>query len=672
MEVNLRETERLAFFKDLYEEAKAYSSVTGEEMIRRYEQYKGSKAIDGSSEDAGYVRNITYELIESQITSYIPNAAVTPQMASDKRVRNAKSIETYLRNMKNALPFEEMNDIDERYTYIYGGSVWLIEWDESITTHTTVGGIKISVLSPQQFVPQPGLYRIDDMEYLFVTFETTREDIVRRYGVSPEVAEEAESEEYSAEDKTATLVVCYFKNDEDKICQYIWSGDTEIKLVEDYWARKRYKCKRCGKRKELCGCDSPELELMNEEFEEVEREIKLTSGEVISPTCQVIENGIPLVDYVDMPLQDQNGLAVFSADSLNLPAISRLAVPRTEPTRLPFYTPTFFPVVIRKNTSEEKNLFGQSDCDFIRPEQQAINKVETRILQKLLRSGVYPVLPDDANVTLNNSVFGTVIRAKPGQQNAYSVVDTSVDISRDIVEANRIYDNAKRIMGISDSFQGQYDASAKSGVAKQVQVSQSAGRLNSKRQMKNAAYADIYRIIFQLSLAYADEPRPSVYKDAAGRLQNSEFLRYDFFERDEAGEWYVDDRYLFEADPSMGAEYSRERLWETNMANFRAGAYGDPSLPETQLIYWQNMESAHYPWASENVERLRMLIERTKREASLEQRIADLESELAGREEYEKELIGAAKEEISEREAYASDIRAAAEKDIAAARKGKV
>ena len=71
----------------------------------------------------------------------------------------------------------------------------------------------------------------------------------------------------------------------------------------------------------------------------------------------------------------------------------------TVPTRLPLYRPTRFPIVIRKNTSEEKSLFGQSDCEFIRPQQQEINKIESRILMKLMRSGVTPILPDDAEIT---------------------------------------------------------------------------------------------------------------------------------------------------------------------------------------------------------------------------------------------------------------------------------
>ena len=220
MKIDVTDSNKLAFFQDLYNEARSYSDKLYEKLNQNIEQYKGSKKIDGSEVDAKQVRNITYELVESQVTSYLPTPAVSPKMYNDRNERNAKSIETLLRNKRNELPFEKLNDIDERFNPIYGGSIWLIEWDNSITTHNTVGDVKISCLSPKKFTGQPNIYDVKEMEYCFIEFETTKEDIVRKYGVAPEVADETESEENS-DDKTATLYVCYYKNDADKVCQYI-------------------------------------------------------------------------------------------------------------------------------------------------------------------------------------------------------------------------------------------------------------------------------------------------------------------------------------------------------------------------------------------------------------------------------------------------------------------
>ena len=213
--------------------------------------------------------------------------------------------------------------------------------------------------------------------------------------------------------------------------------------------------------------------------------------------------------------------------------------------------------------------------------------------------------------------------------------------------AERQYDQAKRILGITDSYQGQYDSSAQSGKAKQLQIQQAAGRLDSKRQMKNAAYAEIDKIIFQYYLAFADEPRPAVYKDAMGRMQNVIFNRYDFIERDEAGVYYYNDEFLFSCDATVDVDKQRDLLWQENRQNFQQGAYGDPSLPQTQLIFWLNMEKAHYPFAHDNVERLREEIARQQELAQMQaqlqqkdQQIAAQMGEIEKRAGYENYLIG--------------------------------
>lgn len=646
MKIQLNGNTKLSFFQDLYNEARTYAEELYYKLTQNLEQYKGSKKIDGSGVDATQVRNVTYELVESQVTSYLPNPSVSPKMWSEKNERNAKSIETLLRNKRNELPFEKLNDIDERFNPIYGGSVWFVEWDNSITTHNTVGDVKISCLSPYRFTGQPSIYDVKEMEYCFIQFETTKEEIVRKYGVSVSVADETENDD-NADDKTATLYVCYYKNDRDKICQYIWSGETELSDIEDYYARKRYVCTKCGKRKELCSCDKPKFELLDEEYEEIGRNIVRSDGSVIPIESPVIKDGQVVMETVKQQAVTERGELVFDDSSgINLPMLVDVQVPKTEPTRLPFYTPNIMPIVIRKNTSEEDSLLGQSDCEFIRPQQQAINKIESRITEKLLGAGVYPIVPEDMPIELDNTIFKRVFRTKQSNYKLFGKLDLQVDISRDIAQSERLYDQAKRILGITDSFQGQYDASAQSGKAKQIQVQQAAGRLDSKRQMKNAAYAEIDQIIFQYFLAYADEPRPAIFKDAQGRLQNRMFNRYDFIEQDEAGEWYYNDEYLFSADASIDVDKQRELIWEENRKNFQQGAYGNPQLPQSHLIFWQNMEQAHYPWAHENVERIREEIAQQQQLAAMQEQIAGLQKELetekgnrTGYEDYLKTMI---------------------------------
>ncbi len=556
---------RLAFFRDLYQKSKnAYADKLAA-YEKNMKQYKGSLEIDGSQEKASTVRNITYEIIESQISSEIPLPKAEPSCYSETRERNAKSTERLLTSIRNKLDFESLNDIDERYTYIYGGSVYYVEWDNSARLGREVGAVRIVCLPPRALIPQPNISDIADMEYLFLRFTTTRYELMHKYGVGEEEAALAECEFESEEDgmpddeDTVSVIIAFYRDRDSDICKYVFSGSLVLEDVEKYYYRKTEYCKFCGEARGACRCKKAAYELRNNVFEEL--------GNLTRPeTEREILRGLK--------------------------------------EKIPYYVPKSFPVVIRKNTSSDSELFGQSDCEYIRPEQQAINKIESRILQKLLRAGVTPIVPEDASISLNNSVFGQIIKMKPGESLAqYGKVDTTPDISQDIMEAERLYDHSKRILGISDALQGLDTEKNESGYARQLRISQATGRLQSKKKMKHGAYAALDRIIFEHYLAFADEPRSLVYKDAYGRVHNTEFCRYDFIEYDsDYDEFYYNDAYLFSVDMNTGAEYQREALWERNLENLKSGALGDPSARSTLLRYWQSQERAHYPFARENVE----------------------------------------------------------------------
>lgn len=587
---NLTKEERLEFFRTLYENAKNACSEEHSLYERHLNQYKGSKELDGARESAGTVRNITYEIIESQISSDIPAPKVDSAYYSERRTRNARSIERLLSSLRDRLPYEELNDIDERYTYIYGGSVWYAEWDNSVKIGKEVGGVKLYCLSPASFIPQPNIPSVSDMEYCFLKFITTKSELSRKYEIPYEELENAEctfeGENPSFDTDTVTVISAFYKDEAGEIGRFIFSGELLLSDMPEYYKRKVAICDECSATRENCRCKKKKFTEKNIDFEELSKDKILSSGGIISAYSPKNEGGF---------LAEGNDGFIM------------------EKTRIPYYTPKSFPIVIRKNTSLEGSLFGQSDCEYIRPEQQAINKIESRILQKLLRAAVTPIVPEDASISTNNSVFGQVIKMKPGESvSQYGKVDTTPDISQDIAEAERLYEHSKRILGISDALQG-YDTRNESGYARQLKISQASGRLESKRKMKYTAYAALDRLIFEQYLAFADEVRILVYKDAYGRIHNAQFDRYDFIEYDiESGKYYYDDAYLFSVDLNGGAEYQREALWQRNLENLRAGTLGNPEDNVTLLRYWQCQERAHYPHARENVEYFTLAIENEK------------------------------------------------------------
>ena len=577
---------RLDFFSTLYERALTAAQETFSECERNMRQYMGDTAIDGSTEAALTVRNITYEIVESQVSSDIPMPKADASSYSESRERNAASIERLCRAVRMRLPFDELNDIDERYTYIYGGSVWYVEWDNSSEYLGEVGTVKVHCLSPKDIIPQPGIFKIEDMEYLFLKFTTTKGELSRSYGKSAEELDAAElCYEYDTgvpEGDAVNLIVCFYKDDDGDVCRYLFTGDVELSHLPKYYYRKGRICPKCGAAEGECECGVKAAE-GNLLYELLSDDVFSAGGSVLRASTPITEGGAPVI---------KNGEV------------------QKKRTSLPYYVPKHFPVVVRKNTSREASLFGGSDCEYIRPEQQAINKVESRILQKLLRSGITPIVPEDATISINNSVFGQIIKMKPGETvSQYGTVDTTPDISQDIAEAERLYEHSKRILGISDAFQGISESSNESGYARQLRISQSSGRLESKKKMKHTAYAALDRIIFEHYLAFADETRCLDYKDAFGRVRSISFNKHDFLVYDPEERCFrYDDTYIFSVDLNGGSEYQRETLWQRNLENLNAGTLGDPHSPITLLRYWQCQERAHYPYARDNVEYFTELI----------------------------------------------------------------
>lgn len=546
MIINRQNNERLKKFSMLYECAKRAYGETEERLERNLEQYRGSQAIDGSIENACTVRNITYELIESALSPDVPFARVDTESYSEKGEKLAAATERLLYKTREKLPMDEINDQNERSTYVFGGSLLLVEW---VGTEGEEG-VRVRCISPRDFIPEPGVGRIEDMNYCFLRFITTKGELISRYGISEDDIHLADSGyewgDALALDDTVSLIITFYKNDDGRIGRFVFSGSLTLSDEVDYYG---------------------ELYSKNE----------ILSGES--------------KEYENISLQKPDG-------TLEIIKVKR-------------YRPKEFPIILRKNISSEGELLGTSDADTLRGVQQAINKIESRIMQKLLRAGVTPIMPEDASVSLSNAIFGQVIKIRSGESaSQYGTVDTTPDISQDIKEADRLYDQAKRMIGISDTYQGIDQNKVESGYAKSLRIAQSQGRLESKRRMKNIAYERLYKMIFQHYLAFSTARHPLVYKDGFGRIMDTSFDRRDFIVQGDGGEYYFYDDLVFTTDNDLFAEYQREALWERNLENLNSGTLGDKSDPRTLLRYWQFQEKAHYPNAKENVEYFKKAIEK--------------------------------------------------------------
>ena len=564
-----------------------------QKMDRRQAYYTGDHSIPAASgaskaKDATNVRNIVYELIESQVDSTVPQPRVTAIHPEDREL--ARKIEALLLNQIRLLNFKELNDLQERTVPIQGGDYWQVEWDPNAGFHCTLGDLSVCERHPKQVIPQPGVYDVEKMEYIFVLVSQSREYLERRYGVKIEEESESDVSARTADGEyvegLVTQNIVYFRNREGGIGLFSWVGDQTLEDLEDYQARRGEGCCECGTRRtaEICPvCGSKKFRQAPLEAQELERDITLADGTLVP----ALEPGEP------EPVKNPDGS--IQTDLLTGEPIWQEGPPVR--TTIPYYKPNAFPLVLRRNVRLFGQLLGSSDVDVIEDQQIAVSKFGTKIEEKLLKGGSYVTLPEGVNVETTDRELKVLRMRNPADKSMIGVVNVQVDTSRDqnMLETN--YAWAKSTLGITDAFQGKYDASATSGTAKQFSANQSAGRLQSKREMKNQSYAKLYKLMFQFMLAYADEPYPLTYQQPDGQQQFTHFDRYDFLKRDAAGEFYWCDEFIFEVDPASNLASNRETLWSMIDVKYQAGAFGPINELQSQYRLWTLLAETGYPHA---------------------------------------------------------------------------
>lgn len=610
--------ERLSVNESAYEDEQA-------RMTLREELYAGSSTIRAivakdQKTETPHVRNICAELIEAQVDSNIPAPKVTARRKQDEL--KAKLIEDMLRNELDRLPFEQINDMMERTVPIQGGAALLLEWDNTQRTHTTVGELAIRVLHPRKIVPQDGVYTgVEDMDYIILKMPQTKAYIKRRYGV--DVSDESEDDpeikgdDGGPSDDMVTQYMAYYRNQNGGIGLFSWVSDYVLIDLEDYQARRLKKCATCGAMEpaeDLESLDAPTVDgtppggpgTMTRKGRKACPYCGGTKWESEAQDSEELPNPVTRSD--GSTIGGMVGRVVLDEtmeDAMGLP----MPVTVPEPMRVPYYKPNIYPVILQKNVSVYGKFLGDSDLDKIADQQNSTNRLEAKILDKLLKSGSFVTLPSAAHIDNNAEDMKTLRPDSPADMAMIGVYTLEGDVQQDMAYLAQIYEEARQVIGITDSFQGRADRTATSGKAKEFAAAQSAGRLESKRVMKNAAYAALFEAMFKFKLAYCDEPRPVTAHDDQGNPVYEEFNRWDFLEQDEAGEWYWNDQFLFSTDDTAPLANNREAMWQEARMNLQTGAFGDPTNLQTLILFWSQMETLHYPMAAEAKQYLEQQLE---------------------------------------------------------------
>ena len=239
---------KLRKWQNRFEIARTAYSQHRSDMDTYEDYYNGTRELQPNpntnrapKKKASNVRNIVYELIESQGDNSIPMPKVRAIHPEDEEL--AKNIEHALYNEITKALYKDINDLQERTTPIQGGDFFHVEWDPNAGMHCTLGDVHVEELHPKQVIPQPCVTEIEKMDYIFLIFTQTKEFIKKKYGVDVKDAAEERPEIRNAEDTTynddvVSQIVAYYKNDKGGIGMFSWVEDYILVDLEDYQERK--------------------------------------------------------------------------------------------------------------------------------------------------------------------------------------------------------------------------------------------------------------------------------------------------------------------------------------------------------------------------------------------------------------------------------------------------
>lgn len=515
----------------------------------------------------------------------------------------ADIVENLLRDVMDRLPMERINDEGERISPVQGGHGLLVDWLDSVSGRDWLGDLRVQLIHPRCIVPQAGVYQVADMDWLFLKTPQTRRQIRVNYGVELEGENESDPEARRLGDgpdtteEVVTMVTAYYRNKSGGIGRLRWVNDTVLEDLDDCQVRRIHRCKACGgvgdgRRCSYCG--STRFETDTEEDEVLTEDITLRDGTVIPAMSMVRDElGQPVLEELT-----EGGDVLPQLRASGGPAVRHARLVQA-PTRIPYYKPDVYPLVVRKNVSLPGRFFGGSDIDAIADQQNTLNKLSTKINAKVLDGGSFTTVPENGGVFIDDR-DNRILRVKSAaQMEMIQTYNTQVDVSADLALRAQIYEEARQTIGVTDSMQGRKDPTATSAVAKEFSAQQAAGRLESKRIMKQAMYQDLFEAIFKFFLAYCDEPRSIRRTNEHGDVSYQVFDRHDFLYQDEAGEWRYNTDFLFSCDSAAPLATDRQSLWKEARMNLQQGAMGPVSEVTTLIRFWTQMEKLHYPMAGD-------------------------------------------------------------------------
>ena len=509
------------------------------------------------------LRKMIYELIESKVDNSIPAPHLQPRRKED--IVLCETTENYLKFEMDRMLTEQENDKSERATYIDGTSWYKICWDNLDNTYERSGDLRVEVLLADQVVPEPA---VTDYRLLNYIFEKQQVSLARIWDIYHRLIIPVETG-----NSTATVITYYYKNKNGVIGRFMYAEHSRqvISWDEDWQIRKVRKCTACdtiNPTGSVCrNCGGTSFRYKNADIEIAEEDI------------YTLKNPYAEGDTND-PTQNARGDLFIEAG-----------------TEIPFYQVRVLPFVPRLSISSLNSLYGVSEVAVLLDMQDSVNKILTKVEDKVLKSGTILTKPDKIKLNDKDETFKVLGVRSQEEAAMVQAKQALADVSQDIAAAQLFYESARASSGVTESYQGNRDTTATSGKAKEISALQSAGRLESLRVMKSAAFAGVYEVMLKYLLAFSDETRKFVKVLPDGSEEEQLWSKYMFLRKDKYGKLYYIDDFAFSTDPAATLSNNRVQMWQETLQQFTMGTFGHPQDPRTLQLFWEIMAQQQYPLA---------------------------------------------------------------------------
>ncbi len=530
-----------------------------------------------SDKKSRQLRKLIFELVESKIDNNIPMPKMKPKYKADLPL--VEVTENYLKHEIDNIFTKFVNDKSERATYVDGTSWYKVSWDSLDSSPEVSGSVKIDICLADQIVPQPGVSDYRNLEYIFETQQVSLSriyDLYHRLITPMSVDSSKETKSETVDMSTVTICTCYYLNEKRIVGRFSWAVHSgQVICNEESWQiRKLRTCTKCKtivpQDKECPVCGSKSFSYENASVETLEEDL------------QILYN-----PYDVGETDDENEKDKYTAKSF-----------ATMGTEIPNYIVRQLPFVPRPAISSIDSIYGVSEVYILLDMQDAINKILTKTTDKVLTSGAVVTKPERANLNDSDETFKLLSVKTPEEAAMVQTKQIFADTQQGIVASQLLYDSAKASSGVTDSFQGKEDSTATSGKAKQFSALQTAGRIESLRVMKAAAFAGLYELVLKYLLAFSDEKRKFVKVLPDGNVTEAQWSKYMFLDKDKYGRFYYRDDFSFDSDPAATLSNNRVAMWQETQDKFINGMLGNPADARVLELFWNMMAQQQYPLAS--------------------------------------------------------------------------